>query len=150
MLSFIDISFYLLGINEINVQGFANFFGYNITNWCVSYHKIYKRISDLSGNYNDTTCFFIDNCNLQSMSSYHFIGHLVAVQDTVWRIGMILFDELQYGLCCISTKCIISKKDTWWDLTFHNINAVFFSSNVLFIGYIFKMISLLLESTYIW
>ena len=24
------------------------------------------------------------------MSSYHFIGHLVAVKDKIWRIGMIL------------------------------------------------------------
>ena len=65
------------------VQGFANFFIYNITNGRVSHQKIYNRISYLSEHQKDTTCIFIDNCNLQSMSSYHFIGHLMAVKDMI-------------------------------------------------------------------
>ena len=74
----------------MSVQGFANFFIYNIKNGFVSHHRVYNRISDLSGNQKDTTCIFIDNCNLQSMSSYHFIGHSVPVEDMIWRIGMVI------------------------------------------------------------
>ena len=89
MLSCFDVLCYLLGIHEMSVQGFVKFFIYNIKNGFVSHHKVYNRISDLSGNQKDTTCIFIDKFNLQSMSSYHFIGHLVAVKDVIWRIGMI-------------------------------------------------------------
>ena len=114
---------------------------YNITNGTISHQKIYNRISYLSEHQNNTTCIFIDNCNLQSMSSYHFIGHLVAVKDKIWRIGMILLMNYNIVSVVFLQNGLFFKKMND-DISLSTVLMKYFSEPKYYSLYMFSMISL--------